>query len=63
MSEHWAKLQADTTLVLQHARKRFPSDFAADGVRSIDSGRGKVARLLLEYFATEPLASGWFARP
>lgn len=37
-------------------------DFAGDGVHPSPSGREKVARQLLEFFATNPLAKGWFAR-
>jgi len=36
-------------------------DFAGDGVHPSDSGRAKVAKLLLDFFSTEPLAKGWFA--
>ena len=39
-----------------------PQDFAGDGVHPSDSGRMKVAKLLLEFFATDPLAKGWFAK-
>lgn len=35
-------------------------DFTADGVHPSESGREKVAKLLLEFFATDPLAKGWF---
>ncbi len=41
--------------------KYAPDDFAADGVHPSNSGREKVARLLLEFFATDPLAKSWFA--
>lgn len=37
-----------------------PADFAADGTHPSDPGREKVARQLLEFFATNPLAKGWF---
>jgi hypothetical protein len=37
-----------------------PPDFAADGVHPSSSGREKVARLLLEFFAGNELAKGWF---
>ena len=35
-------------------------DFRADGVHPSESGRDKVARQLLEFFAGNPLAKGWF---
>jgi hypothetical protein len=38
-------------------------DFAADGTHPSQSGREKVARLLLEFCKTDPLASPWFANP
>jgi hypothetical protein len=37
-----------------------PADFVKDGVHPSQSGREKVARLLLEFFTTDPLAKGWF---
>ncbi|MCB1277118.1 hypothetical protein [Prosthecobacter sp.] len=37
------------------------ADFAGDGVHPSQSGREKVAKQLLEFFATSPLAKGWFA--
>ncbi len=37
-------------------------DFTSDGVHPSNSGREKVAKLLLEFFATHPLAKGWFAQ-
>ena len=37
------------------------SDLVADGVHPSDSGRRKVANLLLEFFTTHPLAKSWFA--
>lgn len=39
-----------------------PEDFAPDGVHPSQSGRRKVAGLLLEFFAGDPLARTWFAR-
>lgn len=36
------------------------ADFAGDGVHPSTSGREKVAKQLLEFFATSPLAKGWF---
>ncbi|MCB1227857.1 MAG: hypothetical protein KDK99_18715 [Verrucomicrobiales bacterium] len=39
-----------------------PEDFNSDGVHPSESGRAKVAGLLLEFFAEDPLAKGWFAR-
>jgi len=38
-------------------------DFADDGVHPGRSGREKVAGLLLEFFATDPLAASWFSIP
>ncbi|MCX7886669.1 MAG: hypothetical protein N3B01_05345 [Verrucomicrobiae bacterium] len=37
-------------------------DFVADGVHPSDSGRQKVAELLLNFLTTDPLAKPWFAR-
>ncbi len=37
-------------------------DFVADGVHPSDSGRQKVADLLLTFFTTDSLAKSWFAR-
>jgi len=42
--------------------KYLPSDFVADGVHPSDSGREKVAKQLLEFFSTNPLATDWFLR-
>jgi hypothetical protein len=42
--------------------KYIKADFANDGVHPAPSGREKVARLLLEFFANDPLAKGWFAK-
>ena len=39
-----------------------PQDFTGDGVHPSESGRMKVARQLLEFFATDPLAKSWFAK-
>ena len=36
------------------------SDFAADGTHPSRAGRGKVARMLLKFFTTDPLARSWF---
>lgn len=38
------------------------SDFAGDGTHPSDSGRDKVAGLLLKFFKNESLAKGWFVR-
>jgi len=38
-------------------------DFGADGVHPSDSGRQKVAGLLLSFFTTDPLAKSWFSAP
>jgi hypothetical protein len=37
-----------------------PGDFAGDGVHPSPSGREKVARLLLDFVTTDPLAKPWF---
>jgi hypothetical protein len=37
-------------------------DFGGDGVHPPDSGREKVAKLLLDFFTTDPLAKGWFVK-
>lgn len=37
-------------------------DFGSDGTHPSNPGREKVARQLLEFFATNPLAKGWFAK-
>lgn len=37
-------------------------DFGRDGTHPSESGREKVAKLLLEFFSTDPLAKGWFAK-
>lgn len=39
-----------------------PQDFAGDGVHPSQSGREKVARQLLEFFAGNALAKSWFAQ-
>ncbi|MDQ3623537.1 MAG: hypothetical protein M3463_13780 [Verrucomicrobiota bacterium] len=36
------------------------SDFAGDGVHPSESGRAKVAKLLLDFFINDPLAKPWF---
>lgn len=38
------------------------SDFVADGVHPSESGRRKVAELLLDFLITDPLARPWFVR-
>ncbi len=40
--------------------KYIKADFADEGVHPSQSGREKVAKQLLEFFATSPLAKGWF---
>ena len=42
--------------------KYVKDDFAGDGTHPSNSGREKVAKQLLEFFATSPLAKGWFAK-
>lgn len=37
-------------------------DFGSDGTHPSNSGREKVAKHLLEFFATNPLAQSWFAQ-
>lgn len=37
-----------------------PADFAADGTHPGDTGRAKVARLLLDFLKTDPTARPWF---
>ncbi len=37
-------------------------DFSGDGVHPSDSGREKVAKQLLEFFANDALAKSWFAK-
>jgi hypothetical protein len=38
-------------------------DLVGDGVHPSDSGRQKVANLLLNFFKTDPLARTWFVQP
>lgn len=38
-------------------------DFAGDGTHPSEEGRQKVARMLLNFFQTDPLARPWFVRP
>lgn len=42
--------------------KWLPEDFGRDGTHPSDSGRNKVAKLLLDFVTTDPLAKGWFAK-
>jgi len=39
------------------------NDLGPDGTHPSDSGRQKVANLLLDFLTTDPLAKPWFARP
>lgn len=39
-----------------------PEDFGRDGTHPSQSGQEKVAKLLLDFFSTDPLAKGWFAK-
>jgi hypothetical protein len=38
-------------------------DLAGDGTHPSEQGRDKVARVMLEFYKTDPLARPWFARP
>jgi hypothetical protein len=38
------------------------SDLAGDGTHPSDAGRDKVAKLMLNFFKTDPLAKSWFAK-
>ncbi len=38
-------------------------DLGPDGTHPSDSGREKVARLMLDFLTTDPLAKPWFAKP
>ena len=38
-------------------------DLAGDGTHPSDSGRTKVARVMLEFYKTDPLAKPWFTNP
>jgi hypothetical protein len=38
-------------------------DLAADGTHPSQTGRDKVARLLLDHFKTDPLSKPWFRKP
>lgn len=40
-----------------------PKDFAGDGVHPSNSGRRKVAELLLDFVSNNPLAKPWFSTP
>lgn len=42
--------------------KYIKDDFGGDGTHPSDSGREKVAKLLLEFFAANALAKSWFAK-
>jgi hypothetical protein len=42
--------------------KYLKADFTDDGVHPSPTGREKVARLLLEFFANDPLAKRWFVK-
>lgn len=44
------------------ALKYSKDDFAGDGTHPCNSGREKVAKQLLEFFSTSPLAKSWFAK-
>ena len=47
-----------------HAESAVPliEDLAADGTHPSDSGRRKVAELLLSFFKSDPYARSWFLR-
>ena len=36
------------------------ADLGPDGTHPSESGRGKVAKMLLDFFATDPLSRSWF---
>jgi hypothetical protein len=38
-------------------------DLARDGTHPSESGRDKVARVMLTFFENDPLAKSWFVRP
>jgi len=38
-------------------------DLGPDGIHPTESGRAKVAKLLLEFLKNDPLAKSWFVRP
>jgi hypothetical protein len=40
-----------------------PADFGPDGTHPSNSGREKVAHLLLDFFKTDPTAKSWFLKP
>ena len=42
--------------------KWLPEDFGRDGTHPSDSGRNKVAKLLLDFVTTDPLAKSWFVK-
>ena len=37
-------------------------DLAGDGTHPSEAGRDKVARVMLDFFKTDPLAKSWFMR-
>jgi hypothetical protein len=39
------------------------SDLGPDGTHPSNAGREKVAKMLLEFCKTDPLAKAWFAKP
>jgi hypothetical protein len=45
------------------ARTWLPADFGPDGTHPSPSGREKVAKLLMEFFRTDPTARPWFLAP
>ena len=52
-----------TTARAEGALTYEPGDFAPDGTHPSDAGRAKVARLLLDFFKTDPTAKPWFVGP
>lgn len=40
-----------------------PADFTGDGVHPSESGREKVAKLMLDFLTADPLAKPWFGTP
>jgi hypothetical protein len=56
-------LWADGTTPRQDGLVWNRDDFMQDGIHPSQSGREKVARLLLDFFKTDALAKSWFTTP